>query len=124
MEMKKTIVIEAQRIFRRKKHGMDFVALELIRELQKIDTHNSYIIAVGPGEDICLTETDNFKKIIKKTCYFTSTMVQYYGNMHTGYVASVVSRQRFRRFNRKISRRLTVPVEVKTKEENLCQSYP
>jgi len=70
MEMKKTIVIEAQRIFRRKKHGMDFVALELIRELQKIDTHNSYIIAVGPGEDICLTETDNFKiEVLRSTNY-------------------------------------------------------
>lgn len=70
METKKTIVIEAQRIFRRKKHGMDFVALELIRELQKIDTHNNYIIAIGPGEDICLTETSNFKiEILASTNY-------------------------------------------------------
>ena len=30
-----TIAIEAQRIFRPNKHGMDFVALETIRELQK-----------------------------------------------------------------------------------------
>ena len=29
------IAIEAQRIFRPDKHGMDFVALESIRELQK-----------------------------------------------------------------------------------------
>lgn len=29
------IAIEAQRIFRPSKHGMDFVALETIRELQK-----------------------------------------------------------------------------------------
>ena len=29
------IAIEAQRIFRPNKHGMDFVALETIRELQK-----------------------------------------------------------------------------------------
>lgn len=29
------IAIEAQRIFRANKHGMDFVALESIRELQK-----------------------------------------------------------------------------------------
>lgn len=29
------IAIEAQRIFRTNKHGMDFVALESIRELQK-----------------------------------------------------------------------------------------
>lgn len=39
---------------------MDFVVLELIRELQKLDTYNTYIIAVGPGEDICLQETANF----------------------------------------------------------------
>ena len=29
------IAIEAQRIFRRDKHGMDFVVLEVLRELQK-----------------------------------------------------------------------------------------
>jgi len=40
---------------------MDFVALELIRELQKMDTFNQYIIAVGPGEDVCLQESANFK---------------------------------------------------------------
>ena len=31
------IGIEAQRIFRPKKHGMDVVAIELIRNLQEID---------------------------------------------------------------------------------------
>ena len=36
------IAIEAQRIFRTNKHGMDFVALESIRELQKIDHENEY----------------------------------------------------------------------------------
>ena len=34
------IAIEAQRIFRKEKHGMDYVALETIRELQKIDQQN------------------------------------------------------------------------------------
>ena len=38
------IAIEAQRIFRTNKHGMDFVALESIRELQKIDKENEYFI--------------------------------------------------------------------------------
>ena len=32
------IAIEAQRIFRPNKHGMDFVALETIRCLQRLDT--------------------------------------------------------------------------------------
>ncbi|MEG1581055.1 MAG: glycosyltransferase family 1 protein [Bacteroidaceae bacterium] len=54
------IAIEAQRIFRTNKHGMDFVALEVIRELQKIDKSNTYYILVSPGEDRCLEPTENF----------------------------------------------------------------
>lgn len=54
------IAIEAQRIFRPHKHGMDFVALEVIRELQKLDTENEYYILTAPGEDHCLTPTSNF----------------------------------------------------------------
>lgn len=58
------IGIEAQRIFRTKKHGMDFVALHLIRELQKLDNENQYFIFVNEGEDTnCLQETANFKII-------------------------------------------------------------
>ncbi|HMM10878.1 MAG TPA: glycosyltransferase family 1 protein [Bacteroidales bacterium] len=56
------IGIEGQRLFRRKKHGMDMVALELIRNLQKIDTENEYFIFVKPDEDPgCLAPTDNFR---------------------------------------------------------------
>lgn len=54
------IAIEAQRIFRKKKHGMDFVVLESIRELQQIDNENEYFILVSPGEDRCLNDTSNF----------------------------------------------------------------
>lgn len=54
------IAIEAQRIFRPHKHGMDFVVLETIRELQKLDKDNEYYILVSPGEDRCLQETENF----------------------------------------------------------------
>jgi glycosyltransferase involved in cell wall biosynthesis len=58
------IGIEAQRIFRKKKHGMDMVALELIRHLQQIDTVNEYFIFVRPDEDSdVLKETPNFKII-------------------------------------------------------------
>lgn len=53
------IAIEAQRIFRPNKHGMDFVILESIRELQKIDHKNEYYIFVSPGEDKCLQESPN-----------------------------------------------------------------
>lgn len=56
------IGIEGQRLFRTKKHGMDMVALELIQNLQKIDTKNEYVIFVKPDEDTsCLEETPNFK---------------------------------------------------------------
>lgn len=55
------IGIEAQRIFRDRKHGMDFVALEMIRNLQIIDHENEYVIFVNDGPDQCLEETKNFK---------------------------------------------------------------
>ncbi|MFY0686986.1 MAG: glycosyltransferase family 4 protein [Cyclobacteriaceae bacterium] len=58
------IGIEAQRIFRRKKHGMDIYALELIKALQEIDRQNEYYIFVKKGPDICLAETGNFKIIL------------------------------------------------------------
>ena len=54
------IAIEAQRIFRKEKHGMDYVALETIREIQKIDRQNRLPIlpfvganrtAVNPEKD-------------------------------------------------------------------------
>ncbi|MDD2952866.1 MAG: glycosyltransferase family 1 protein [Parabacteroides sp.] len=61
------IAIEAQRIFRPNKHGMDFVALESIRELQKIDQENEYFIFVSPGEDHCLQESGNLR-IIELHC--------------------------------------------------------
>ncbi len=38
------IGIEAQRIFRERKHGIDIVAIELIRALQILDTENEYYI--------------------------------------------------------------------------------
>ncbi|MBS1510980.1 MAG: glycosyltransferase family 4 protein [Bacteroidetes bacterium] len=58
------IGIEAQRLFRKKKHGMDMVALELIRNLQQIDTVNEYVIFVKPDEDdTVIKETPNFKII-------------------------------------------------------------
>jgi len=61
------IAIEAQRIFRKNKHGMDFVALEIIKQLQKIDTENQYYIFVAPGEDVCVKESANFH-IIEVKC--------------------------------------------------------
>jgi glycosyltransferase involved in cell wall biosynthesis len=58
------IGIEGQRLFRKKKHGMDMVALELIKNLQEIDHENEYFIFVKPDEDnTVLKETANFKII-------------------------------------------------------------
>lgn len=54
------IGIEAQRIFRSKKHGMDIYALELIRALQRSDRENEYFIFVKPDADRCLEESQNF----------------------------------------------------------------
>ncbi len=54
------IGIEAQRIFRKNKHGMDYVVLQEIKELQKMDTKNEYFVFVAPGEDVCLRDTKNF----------------------------------------------------------------
>lgn len=56
------IGIEGQRLFRKKKHGMDMVALELIKNLQLLDHKNEYFIFVKPDEDSSvLKETANFK---------------------------------------------------------------
>lgn len=56
------IGIEGQRLFRKKKHGMDMVALELIKSLQKIDHKNEYVIFVRPDfDDTCIPKAHNFK---------------------------------------------------------------
>ncbi len=53
------IGIEAQRIFRKNKHGMDYVVLQEIKELQQIDTENEYYVFVKSGEDHCVESTKN-----------------------------------------------------------------
>jgi glycosyltransferase involved in cell wall biosynthesis len=66
-----TIGIEAQRISRKKKHGMDIVAIELIRQLQTIDHENQYVIFIKDDEDnSVIKETKNFKIVkIKSAPY-------------------------------------------------------
>ena len=61
------IGIEAQRIFRNNKHGMDYVVLQEIKWLQQIDTKNDYFIFVKPGPDRCVSDTFNFH-IIEVSC--------------------------------------------------------
>ena len=57
------IAIEAQRIFRLDKHGMDFVILEVLRQLQRLDTVNQYVVFVAPGPDRCLSSTSNMQVV-------------------------------------------------------------
>ena len=52
------IGIEAQRIFRPDKHGMDFVILEVLRQLQYKDKENEYVVFVAPGQDHCIESTE------------------------------------------------------------------
>ena len=61
------IGIEAQRVFRKNKHGMDYVVLQEIKELQQIDTENEYYVFVKPGEDRCIESTKNVH-IIELNC--------------------------------------------------------
>ena len=51
------IGIEAQRIFRKNKHGMDYVVLQEILQLQQIDHQNEYYIFVKPGPDRCVEDS-------------------------------------------------------------------
>ncbi|SMD12931.1 glycosyltransferase family 4 protein [Pedobacter nyackensis] len=72
MRNKLRIGIEVQRLFRKKKHGMEVVALEIIKQLQQLDTYNEYIIYVREDVDKCIVETSNFKiRELRAKSYFT-----------------------------------------------------
>lgn len=58
------IGIDGHRLFRQRKHGMEIVTIELIKNLQSIDTENQYYVFIESDIDKeCLHETDNFKII-------------------------------------------------------------
>ena len=59
--MKKIIAIEAQRLFRSKKHGMEIVALEILKHLKNA-AGNDFIYQVVVKEDVdeCITSSSNF----------------------------------------------------------------
>lgn len=61
------IGIEAQRIFRPDKHGMDFVILEVLRRLRERNDGHEYVVFVAPGEDPCLEENERMQ-IIEVSC--------------------------------------------------------
>lgn len=59
------IGIESQRIFRKGKHGMDVVAMELIKQLQQINNGNQYLLFAKDGEDKnWLTPSANFQTVL------------------------------------------------------------
>jgi len=58
------IGIEAQRLFRKKKHGMDIVALEMIHALQRLDSKNEYFVFAKEDDDAnAVRASENFKII-------------------------------------------------------------
>ena len=61
------IGIEAQRIFRKNKHGMDYVVLQEIKELQQMQTGDEYYVFVKPGEDRCVESSTNVH-IVELSC--------------------------------------------------------
>lgn len=59
------IGIEAQRIFRADKHGMDYVVLEVLRVLQKIAGNgNEYVVFAASGPDVCLHSTPGMEVVV------------------------------------------------------------
>lgn len=57
--------IEAQRLLRKHKHGMDMVALHLIEELPRIAPEHEYVVFVRPGEDEQVLERLHNVKIVR-----------------------------------------------------------
>jgi glycosyltransferase involved in cell wall biosynthesis len=55
------IGIEAQRLFRAKKHGMDVVARETLRALVRLAPQHTFVAFVRPGPDPCLPEASNLE---------------------------------------------------------------
>ncbi|HRN16834.1 MAG TPA: glycosyltransferase family 1 protein [Xylanibacter oryzae] len=53
------IGIEAQRIFRKEKHGMDYVVLEEIKHLQKMNLEDTIFVFVKSDVDKCLKDSEN-----------------------------------------------------------------
>jgi glycosyltransferase involved in cell wall biosynthesis len=59
MSETKKIFIEAQRLFRKQKHGMDVVALELLHRLQNEETSYDKTVLVKKDKDHCFQSSKN-----------------------------------------------------------------
>ena len=63
------IGIEVQRLFRKRKHGMEVFALHLLRGLQELISDDEYVVFVRDGEDAgCLRESENLR-IVRSVKY-------------------------------------------------------
>lgn len=64
------IAIESQRLFRENKHGIEVVALELLRRLPDADTRHEYFVMVKEDKDKCLSSMKNMNvKTLKSAAY-------------------------------------------------------
>ena len=70
MPSTKKIYIEAQRLFRKQKHGMDVVALELLQRLQNEETGYEKIVIVKKDEDACIRSSENLKVNILPAAFY------------------------------------------------------
>lgn len=66
----KTICIEAQRLFRKQKHGMDVVALELLQRLRYANTDYHIKVLVKEDEDRCLQNTETLTVQTLKPAFY------------------------------------------------------
>lgn len=70
MSETKTIWIEAQRLFRKQKHGMDVVALELLQRLRMTDTPFDIKVLVKEDVDHCLQESKTLSVVTLKPFFY------------------------------------------------------
>ncbi|MFZ4056703.1 MAG: glycosyltransferase family 4 protein [Ferruginibacter sp.] len=66
----KHLFIEAQRLFRKQKHGMDVVALELLQRLRKEAARFNITVVVKADEDICLQAAPKFSIDVLKAAFY------------------------------------------------------
>jgi glycosyltransferase involved in cell wall biosynthesis len=66
----KKIFIEAQRLFRSQKHGMDVVALELLQRMSHEQPGYDMEVLVKADEDICLQGTNSMKVTMLKNSFY------------------------------------------------------
>jgi glycosyltransferase involved in cell wall biosynthesis len=66
----KKIHIEAQRLFRTQKHGMDVVALELLQRMSNANTTYNMEVLVKADEDICLQGSKSMKITMLQNLFY------------------------------------------------------